>query len=94
MTSPTKPNPAQEVRRVFIPLRPEHDGAYGGWVELNWTCPVCGGPRGEVHDARSYDGSRILYCDSWTNPCGHVDKYSAVIGEAASNGLNALGGAS
>lgn len=28
--------------------------------------------------AISYDGSRRLACDGWTNPCGHVDTYAAV----------------
>ena len=70
-------------RSVYIPACAEHNGVSGVVVTLNWTCPVCGGPRGEVVDARSYDGSRILFCQGWTNPCGHVDKYDAVREEAA-----------
>ncbi len=52
-------------------------------VTLKWTCPVCGGPRGEPFPSFSYDGSRRLCCDGWINPCGHVDKYDDVRAEAA-----------
>jgi hypothetical protein len=78
------------TKTVYIPARPDHDGISGVEVTLEWSCPVCGGPRGEPHPVRSYDGSRILYCDGWTNPCGHVDKYADVFTEAASNGLNGV----
>jgi hypothetical protein len=67
---------------VYVPRVPEHEGVDGISVTLNWTCPQCGGPRGEVYKTRSYDGSRILHCDGWLNPCGHVDKYSDVVREA------------
>lgn len=80
----------EDQRKVYIPACAEHNGVSGVVVTLKWVCPKCGLPRGEVRDARSYDGSRILGCDGWTNPCGHVDKYDAVRKEAASNGLNGL----
>lgn len=74
---------------VVIPALESHQGFYATTILLNWECPVCGGPRGEVvHNTRSYDGSCILYCDGWTNPCGHVDKYDSVREEAMNNGLN------
>jgi hypothetical protein len=75
-------------RKVYVPVCAEHNGVDGVIVALEWTCPVCGGPRGEIKDARSYDGSRILFCHGWSNPCGHVDTYDAVRKEAAGNGLN------
>ena len=80
----------ERTQFVTIPAQENHDGYAAVKVRLFWTCPTCGGPRGEVHDARSYDGSRILYCDGWENPCGHVDKYSAIRKEAWSNGLNSF----
>lgn len=76
------------VNTVYIPRIPEHDAWDGVHVTVRWTCPVCGGPRGEAYRTRSYDGSRILYCNGWVNPCGHVDQYADVVHEAATNGLN------
>ncbi|NSW52178.1 MAG: hypothetical protein HPY85_06715 [Anaerolineae bacterium] len=76
------------VKSVRIPATKFHEGFGAVEVRLHWLCPVCGGPRGEIHPARSYDGSRILYCDGWSNPCGHVDTYKDCRVEAASNGLN------
>lgn len=77
-----------EVKQVYIPAKPDHDGLCGVSVRLNWECPVCGGKRGETAKCRSYDGSRYLDCDGWANPCGHIDKYTACIQEAVDNGLN------
>ena len=68
---------------VTIPACPEHEGFHKVTVTIMDQCPVCGGPRGKVYPTRSYDGSRVLHCDGWDNPCGHVDKYSAVRDEAA-----------
>lgn len=70
-------------KTVTIPALDEHEGVYAMTVRLPWVCPICGEPRGAVVPVRSYDGSRILYCDGWTNACGHVDKYPAVREEAA-----------
>lgn len=77
------------TRKVMIPARPTHHGIFSLLVEVEWICPKCGGPRGDVFPALSYDGSRRLSVDGWRNPCGHVDKYSAVLKEARKNGLNA-----
>lgn len=74
--------PEVATRTVTIPAREQHDGYYGRRVTLRWVCPICGGPRGEPTHGFSYDGSRRLPVDMWTNPCGHVDKYSAVRAEA------------
>lgn len=70
-------------RAVRIPACDEHAGWHAVTVSIPWVCPVCVGPRGEVRQTVSYDGSRRLHCDGWTNPCGHVDKYAAVRAEAA-----------
>lgn len=74
--------PAPVVREVEIPARDEHDGWARVRVAVLWECPVCGGPRGEVSRGLSFDGSRRLAVDTWTNPCGHVDLYAAVRREA------------
>jgi hypothetical protein len=72
-----------EHRAVRIPGSDDHDGHHLITVTLRWTCPTCGGPRGQIRPAVSYDGSRRLACDGWTNPCGHIDTYAAVRREAA-----------
>ncbi len=71
-------------RAVTIPASDDREGILAMQVSVEWKCPQCGRPRGEPHPAISYDGSRRLYCDGWTNPCGHVDKYSDVRAEAVS----------
>ncbi len=71
-----------EYRTVRIPGSDDHDGHHLP-PTLQWVCPTCGGPRGEIRPAISYDGSRRLACDGWTNPCGHVDTYAAARMEAA-----------
>lgn len=72
------------TRTVTIPACDEHEGYHSLRVTLLWVCPICGGPRGEPHPALSYDGSRRLNVDGWTNPCGHVDGYATVRQEAKS----------
>ena len=76
------------IKRVYIPACANHDGVYGIYVNLRWVCPICGHPRGQILNGRSYDVSRVLAVDTWKNPCGHVDKYDDVRNEAATNGLN------
>lgn len=71
-----------ERRTVRIPGSTDHGGHHLITVTLRWVCPTCGGPRGEIRPAISYDGSRRLACDCWTNPCGHLDTYAAVRVEA------------
>ena len=78
----------RETRRVRIPARPEHQGTASITINLFWDCPICGKPRGTIHNATSYDGSLRLQCHAWKNDCGHIDKYSALIPEAIANGLN------
>ena len=66
------------TKTVLIPAREQHEGIYAINVTVPWVCPVCGQPRGEPFDAISYDGSLRLHVQGWTNPCGHIDKYSKV----------------
>jgi hypothetical protein len=66
------------TRTVIIPACYEHAGMLSWTVELEWTCPVCGGPRGEPSDGFSYDGSRRLAVSTWKNPCGHPDRYEDI----------------
>lgn len=70
------------TKTVRIPGSAEHGGYHAVEVALLWECPKCGGPRGDVYDTLSYDGSRRLGCHGWKNPCGHVDSYAAVRREA------------
>lgn len=66
------------MRFVTIPDREAHDGFHKMTIPLPWVCPECGGPRGDIYQTVSYDGSRRLDCDGWMNPCGHIDKYYMV----------------
>ena len=75
-------------RPVLIPARNAHEGTHCVYVTLEWVCPVCGGVRGTPFQTASYDGSMRLICDGWSNPCGHIDKYSDVRAEALTNGFN------
>lgn len=70
------------TRIVTVPLQRDHAGVLSLTVELDWRCPVCGGPRGTPEWGLSYDGSRRLAVHVWTNPCGHVDQYESVRAEA------------
>jgi len=76
------------IKRVRIPRFQDHEGIYQYWANLYWICPVCGGPRGEVFDAFSYDGSCRMLVNGWENPCGHLDYYMDLRLEANRNGLN------
>ncbi|QNH52259.1 hypothetical protein HWI77_05745 [Acinetobacter venetianus] len=69
-----------EAKQVTIPAVAEHAGCYQKrmTVMLPWVCIHCGGPRGEVRQGMSYDGSRRMQVDMWDNPCGHVEKYADV----------------
>ncbi|WP_420119920.1 hypothetical protein [Nakamurella sp.] len=79
-------------RTVRIPGSQDHAGHHLITVTLPWVCPACGGPRGEITPAISYDGSRRLGCDAWTNPCGHLDTYAAIRLETAIGRASAPGG--
>jgi hypothetical protein len=73
---------------VTIPAKIPHEGIYSIVVTSRGTCPTGGQQRGKPAQGTSYEGSRRLSVDMWENPCGHIDKYSAVRKEAVENGLN------
>lgn len=52
-------------------------------VEISTRCPVCGGGRGVPRNLNQVDDGAHYSVDIWTNPCGHVDAYVAVVKEAA-----------
>ncbi|GAA0494238.1 hypothetical protein Ade02nite_20520 [Paractinoplanes deccanensis] len=70
------------TKTVRIPSCEQHEGFHSVEVTVLWECPTCGGPRGEVFDTLSYDGSRRLSVHGWRNPCGHIDGYATVRREA------------
>lgn len=65
-------------RTITIPACVEHHGVYMRTATVPWVCIHCGGPRGEPHKVRSYDGSLSMAVDGWENPCGHVEKYGEI----------------
>ncbi len=77
-----------DIKEVDIPACERHEGIHRAKVLLNWFCPICGKPRGQIQNVRSWDGSLWMICDGWDNPCGHVDRYADVRDEAIGNGLN------
>ncbi len=52
-------------------------------VEIADACPACGGDRGRPVPRRFCEDGEWYDADCWANPCGHVDKYAAVLAEAA-----------
>ena len=52
-------------------------------VEIVPTCPKCGGPRGEPRLQRQCEDGEWFNVSRWDNPCGHIDKYTDVLVEAA-----------
>ena len=64
---------------VEIPLTEEHEGYYKGKFQISDKCPKCGARRGiKRWRGLSYDGSRRMEVDCWSNECGHIDKYSDI----------------
>lgn len=43
------------TRTVTIPACLRHEGRLAVRVTVAWFCPVCGGPRGDVRKALSFD---------------------------------------
>jgi hypothetical protein len=52
-------------------------------VTISAFCPTCGGRRGEPQGSNQCDDGAYYWVQVWSNPCGHVDMYDAVIAEAA-----------
>lgn len=65
---------------VTIPALKQHEGIPSALITLkiSHNCPKCGKKRGKIYGTHSYDGSRRLNCDGWTNPCGHVDSHEDI----------------
>lgn len=83
--------------QVTIVDRAQMDATYGGpgfagialrTVKIRDRCPQCGGPRGDPVKNRYHEWGEFYYVDNWTNPCGHVDRYSDVLQEALTNDNN------
>lgn len=51
-------------------------------VTISAACRVCGGKRGEPSNLNQYDDGAHYSVDVWTNDCGHIDSYAAVVKEA------------
>lgn len=51
-------------------------------IEIADTCPCCGGPRGQPYFHRLCEDGEWYDVSRWSNPCGHLDTYAAVIEEA------------
>ena len=72
--------------KVKVMYRNTMDGG-DGWtyhaitVEIADTCPVCGGSRGKPHRKQYCEDGEWYTVDTWTNPCGHLDRYPDVIRE-------------
>lgn len=52
-------------------------------VTIGSACPQCGADRGRPVNLNQHDDGVYYSVDVWTNPCGHVDTYTAVLAEAA-----------
>ena len=80
-----QPTPALLRVRVvdrFAMVQAWGHGASGGAVladvEIAGSCPSCCGLRGLPMRRRFCEDGEFYDADTWTNPCGHVDRYSAV----------------
>lgn len=53
-------------------------------VEISAFCqvPNCGGRRGQPRGQNLCDDGAYYHVSAWSNACGHVDLYEAVIAEA------------
>jgi hypothetical protein len=85
--NPPNDAPSNDEMQVTIMYRNHWFGG-DGWtcypmtVTITQTCPVCGGPRGEPYPYRFYECGEWRTAHKWDNPCGHVDKYAAVLRES------------
>lgn len=51
-------------------------------VTISAYCPQCGQHRGDPQGRNQVDDGARYWVQVWKNPCGHVDRYTAVIEEA------------
>ena len=84
----TDPNPlvAADCRFVTLPACPDHRGVLAIDVVLPWTCPACGGPRGEPWVTTFDELTHPLTAHTWLNPCQHFDYLHEVREEVAQRG--------
>ncbi|MFF0395097.1 hypothetical protein ACFYSJ_04805 [Streptomyces sp. NPDC005248] len=75
--------------RMSVRIRHDGDGpGYSGvgiiTVTVSTRCPQCGGPRGfdTVIPHRFHHDGDSYVVDRWSNKCGHVDMYDAVLAES------------
>ena len=59
-----------------------HMRSYLRTVEIGDTCQVCGGPRGTPRNSYRCENDDWYSVSVWDNPCGHLDRYPAVLAEA------------
>ena len=86
MMMTTEPRRFKIVRRVVSHVG--YDQLSTPLITAPWVCLQCGAQRGEMYAGRAYNGSYRYGVDGWHNPCGHVEKYDAVL--AAATSLNEL----
>ncbi|UQA95731.1 hypothetical protein [Streptomyces halobius] len=78
------PAPMPETVSYRVANRGSGGDYVGVWVTtvmIAAVCPVCGGPRGEAVPYRFCEDGEWYSVDRWSNPCGHVDTYAAVLAE-------------
>ena len=54
-------------------------------LKISPFCPICGEKRGKPEQKSFCEDGEWYVCDTWNNPCGHVDLYKDVIQEAQGN---------
>lgn len=73
---------ATETRTVTV-LAPPFTSADTLTLTLDWVCPRCGAPRGEVVRRAWFPTAGPVEVDLWRNPCGHLDGLPSLIEEAS-----------
>lgn len=71
-----------DTRTVFVMDRSEPWYPKVVTVTLKWSCPKCGGSRGEPRGHNQCEDGEWFHVNVWDNPCGHTDYYKAVLAEA------------
>lgn len=69
--------------RTVTVFGPPFDGSSIVALTLLWTCPRCGGDRGEPRLMTWYLNSGPVQVHGWRNGCGHIDTAPSLIEEAA-----------
>ncbi|MFD5788663.1 hypothetical protein ACFWH1_18820 [Streptomyces sp. NPDC127037] len=77
-----EPRPSSMRYRVCDPgTGPGYQGVKIITVTVAPECPRCGGPRGKATPHRFVKDGDWYVVDQWSNACGHLDTYSAVLAE-------------